>query len=30
VVVVGRIYKDEKKTDQLVGAYLDVWLYPWS
>lgn len=28
VVVVGRIYKDEKKTAQLVGAYLDVWLYP--
>lgn len=28
VVVVGRIYKDEKKTDQLVGAYADVWLYP--
>lgn len=28
VVVVGHLYKNGEKTDQLVGAYTDVKLYP--
>jgi hypothetical protein len=28
IVVVGRKYIDGKKTDQMVAAYTDIWLYP--